>query len=100
LQRQRKFDRDRAPIESKSGNMERPFSRAARTHSVSFTQHAYAHKGERMFNTLKSMIRSEEGASMVEYGLLISLIAVVAMIGVKALGTNVSTLYTTVAGTI
>jgi pilus assembly protein Flp/PilA len=46
------------------------------------------------------MIRSEEGASMVEYGLLISLIAVVAMIGVKALGTNVSTLYTTVAGTI
>jgi len=37
---------------------------------------------------------------MVEYGLLISLIAVVAMVGVKALGTNVSTLYTTVAGTI
>ncbi len=53
-----------------------------------------------MFNTVKSMIRDEEGASMVEYGLLISLIAVVAMIGVKALGTNVSTLYTTVAGTI
>jgi pilus assembly protein Flp/PilA len=46
------------------------------------------------------MIRDEEGASMVEYGLLISLIAVVAMVGVKALGTNVSTLYTTVAGTI
>jgi pilus assembly protein Flp/PilA len=46
------------------------------------------------------MIRDEEGASMVEYGLLISLIAVVAMVGVKALGTNVATLYTTVAGTI
>ncbi|HLY03245.1 MAG TPA: Flp family type IVb pilin [Candidatus Cybelea sp.] len=53
-----------------------------------------------MLTTLKSMIRNEDGASMVEYGLLISLIAVVAMIGVKALGANVSTLYTTVAGTI
>ncbi|MGA2761445.1 MAG: Flp family type IVb pilin [Candidatus Cybelea sp.] len=53
-----------------------------------------------MFNTLKSMIRSEEGASMIEYGLLIGLIAVVAMIGVKALGTNVSSLYVTIAGTL
>ncbi|MDQ1514538.1 MAG: Flp/Fap pilin component [Actinomycetota bacterium] len=34
---------------------------------------------------------SERGASMVEYGLLLALIAVVALVAVKALGSGVST---------
>ena len=34
-----------------------------------------------MFTTLKSMIRDEEGATMVEYGLLVALIALVALVG-------------------
>jgi pilus assembly protein Flp/PilA len=33
---------------------------------------------------------SERGASMVEYGLLLALIAVIALVAVKALGTGVS----------
>ena len=33
---------------------------------------------------------SERGASMVEYGLLLALIAVIAIVAVKALGTGVS----------
>jgi pilus assembly protein Flp/PilA len=34
---------------------------------------------------------SERGASMVEYGLLLALIAVIAIVAVKALGSGVST---------
>ena len=43
-----------------------------------------------MLTNLKSMIRDEAGASMVEYGLLIAFIAIVAMVGVKAVGTNLN----------
>ena len=50
-----------------------------------------------MLHTLKSMIRDEEGATMVEYGLLVALIALVALGAVKTIGTNLSTLFTSVA---
>ncbi|HEY1883609.1 MAG TPA: Flp family type IVb pilin [Candidatus Cybelea sp.] len=46
------------------------------------------------------MIRDEEGATMVEYGLLVALIAMVALAGVKLLGTNLSAVYNSVAGSI
>jgi pilus assembly protein Flp/PilA len=49
-----------------------------------------------MLTTLKSMIRDEEGATMVEYGLLVALIALVALTAVKTLGTDLSTLFTNV----
>jgi pilus assembly protein Flp/PilA len=38
----------------------------------------------------------ETGASMVEYGLLLALIAVIAIVAVKALGTSVSTKFSSV----
>jgi pilus assembly protein Flp/PilA len=53
-----------------------------------------------MINSFKSMIRDEEGATMVEYGLLVAFIAVVALVGVKLLGTNLSTMFTAVAGSV
>jgi len=37
--------------------------------------------------------KKEEGASLVEYALLVALIAVVAIAGVKALGNSISTQY-------
>ncbi len=37
------------------------------------------YQGDRMLTTLTSMIRDEDGASMVEYGLLVALIAMVAL---------------------
>jgi pilus assembly protein Flp/PilA len=46
------------------------------------------------------MIRDEEGATMVEYGLLVALIALVALGAVQALGVNLSTLFTNVANTL
>ncbi|MFY9719531.1 MAG: Flp family type IVb pilin [Candidatus Cybelea sp.] len=53
-----------------------------------------------MFRNLITMIRDEEGATMVEYGLLVALIAVVALAGITALGTNLSSLFNTVATSI
>jgi pilus assembly protein Flp/PilA len=44
----------------------------------------------------KLNLDSERGASMVEYGLLLALIAVIAIVAVKALGTSVSTKFSTV----
>jgi pilus assembly protein Flp/PilA len=53
-----------------------------------------------MINSFKSMIRDEEGATMVEYGLVVAFIALVALTGVKLLGSSLSTLFTTVAGSV
>lgn len=50
--------------------------------------------------TLMSMIRDEEGAAMVEYGLLVAFIAMIALVGVKMLGSNLNDLFTTVAGSV
>lgn len=53
-----------------------------------------------MRNLITMFIRDEEGATMVEYGLLIALIALVAITAVKVLGQNISTLFNTVAGSV
>jgi len=53
-----------------------------------------------MINSFKSMIRDEEGATMVEYGLLVALIALVAIVGVTALGKSLNGLFTNVAATV
>ena len=45
-------------------------------------------------------VRDEEGASLVEYGLLLSLVAVVCIAAIGLLGTNISGLLTTLAGKI
>jgi pilus assembly protein Flp/PilA len=49
-----------------------------------------------MLTTLKSMIRDDQGATMVEYGLLVALIATVALTGVKLVGSNLNSLFNTV----
>jgi pilus assembly protein Flp/PilA len=53
-----------------------------------------------MLSTLKTMLRDDEGATMVEYGLLVALIAMVALAAVKILGTNLSTLFNGVATSV
>jgi pilus assembly protein Flp/PilA len=53
-----------------------------------------------MLASLKSLALDESGASMVEYGLLVALIAMVALAAVKTLGTSVSTLFNNAAGSI
>jgi pilus assembly protein Flp/PilA len=46
------------------------------------------------------MIHDEDGATMVEYGLLIALIALVALAAIELLGSNLSALFNTVAGSV
>jgi pilus assembly protein Flp/PilA len=50
-----------------------------------------------MITTLKTMIRDEEGATMVEYGLLLSLIAAVCIVAITAIGKNLSALFTSIS---
>jgi pilus assembly protein Flp/PilA len=51
-----------------------------------------------MVKHLKTLIRDEEGASAVEYGLMVALIAAVIIVAVTAIGTNMSGKFTTVSG--
>ncbi len=53
-----------------------------------------------MLHSFTSMIRDEDGATMVEYGLLVALIALVALGAVATLGTNLSGLFNSVAGSL
>lgn len=45
----------------------------------------------RLWTTYQSRFNSEDGASMVEYALLVALIAVIAIVAVAFLGNEVST---------
>jgi pilus assembly protein Flp/PilA len=53
-----------------------------------------------MFQSLNAMIRDEDGATMVEYGLLVALIALVALGAVQTLGGNLSSMFTNVGSQI
>ena len=46
---------------------------------------------------LKKFMKDESGASLVEYGLLVALIAVVCILAITALGQQVSTTFSTAA---
>jgi pilus assembly protein Flp/PilA len=47
---------------------------------------------------IKNFFKDEAGASAVEYGLLVSLIAVAIIIAVQTLGSNLNTTFTNAAG--
>jgi pilus assembly protein Flp/PilA len=49
-----------------------------------------------MIKKIMDFFKDEEGASMVEYGLLVSLIAVASIVALTALGGNLSALFTSV----
>lgn len=52
------------------------------------------------FQTKFAQIRSEKGATAVEYGLMVALIAVVIIVAVALLGTRLSTMFNSVANSI
>ena len=51
-----------------------------------------------LINRAKAFIREEEGASAVEYGLLIAGIAVAVMAAIYTIGVNLNTKFTSVGG--
>ncbi len=53
-----------------------------------------------LLTKIKNFIREEEGASAVEYGLLVALIAAVIIGSVTLLGQNLSTMFQNVATSV
>ncbi len=51
-------------------------------------------------NTLRNLLRDEQGATMVEYGVMVALIAAVCIAVVTTLGQNVSNAFSTVNASI
>jgi pilus assembly protein Flp/PilA len=50
--------------------------------------------------TLQNRLREEKGATAVEYGIMVGLIAVVIIIAVTALGTNLTSLFTNISNSV
>ena len=48
----------------------------------------------------RSFVKDEDGATMVEYGLMVALIAVVVAVAAAVLGNDISTLFTNVGTSI
>ncbi|MCY1278945.1 Flp/Fap pilin component [compost metagenome] len=53
---------------------------------------------QRLTQTLKQFIRDDDGVTAIEYGLIAALIAVTIIVSTKLVGTNLSTLFTAIAG--
>lgn len=53
-----------------------------------------------MLRTLVKFQNRERGATAVEYGLMVALIAVVIIVAVQAIGTNLTTIFDSVAKAI
>ena len=51
-----------------------------------------------MGTVLTNLVKDETGVTAIEYGLIAALIAVVIIAAVTTLGTNLSTLFSTIAG--
>jgi pilus assembly protein Flp/PilA len=51
-----------------------------------------------LLNSIMSFVRQEEGQDLLEYALLVALIALVAIGAVTAAGTSVSQIFTSIAG--
>ena len=51
----------------------------------------------RFLNTVRSFVRNEEGQDLLEYALLVALIAIVAIGAVQAAGGSVKTIFQTIA---
>jgi pilus assembly protein Flp/PilA len=53
-----------------------------------------------MFNALRNVLRDDEGATMVEYGIMVALIAAICITVVTTLGQKVSNAFSTVNASI
>jgi pilus assembly protein Flp/PilA len=53
-----------------------------------------------MQSLIKRLRMEEEGAALVEYGMLVGLIAVVCVAAVTILGTDISTVFTNIANAL
>jgi Flp pilus assembly pilin Flp len=52
----------------------------------------------KLFANLRALVRNEEGQDLLEYALLVALIAIVCYVAVEGTGTAVSDIFTDIAG--
>lgn len=50
-----------------------------------------------MYNLLKNLVQDESGATAIEYGLIAALVSVAAITALTAMGTSLTTMFTTVS---
>lgn len=55
---------------------------------------------KKMLSVAKRFVQEEDAPTMVEYGLLVALIALVVIAGARILGANISTLFTRAGGVV
>ncbi len=53
-----------------------------------------------MLNTFKNMLRNEDGATMVEYGIMVALIAAACIVVITALGGQVKAAFSSVSNAL
>lgn len=58
------------------------------------------HKMQTIINQAKHFLRDEDGATMVEYALMLALIAVVCIVAVTAIGKGANNMFNTIADAI
>jgi pilus assembly protein Flp/PilA len=54
----------------------------------------------KLSSSIRRLFVAQEGATMVEYGLMLALIAVVCLVAVTQLGTGASSMYNSVAASL
>jgi pilus assembly protein Flp/PilA len=55
---------------------------------------------QKYYSSIRKFFNREEGATMVEYGLMVALIAVVCLAAVTLLGTSIQAVFTNIAGSV
>ena len=60
----------------------------------------YEEKDDQMRKLINRLYSADEGAALAEYGLLVGLIAVVCVVAITALGTQISTVFSEIASAI
>jgi pilus assembly protein Flp/PilA len=53
-----------------------------------------------MFETLRSFVRDESGATAIEYGLIAALVSVAAIGALQAMGSSLNTMFTKISTTL
>jgi pilus assembly protein Flp/PilA len=54
----------------------------------------------KLLASVKSFVREEEGATMVEYGLMLALIAVICLTAVTSVGTGARTMFNSISASL
>jgi pilus assembly protein Flp/PilA len=65
-----------------------------------FLRRATSIKGARVVMDARAFLREEQGATMVEYGLMVALIAIVCITAVTSIGTSLNSVFSDIAAAI